>query len=123
MGIRRRKGWLGILLASVSLALTGCGPAGHPQKPEQQTHPPAPKVHYEQVAPIFAQRCTMCHGPNGIEAQAPLTRYEEVMRFVSPGDAESWLVLKTQPGGSMNERLTAQEAALIRQWVIDGALR
>ncbi|MBE3556023.1 MAG: hypothetical protein IMW91_02905 [Firmicutes bacterium] len=119
----KRKRWVGILLIGTFLGLTGCGSAAHPQKPPQQAPPPAPKVHYEQVAPIFAQRCMMCHGPNGIEAQAPLTSYEEVLRFVSPGDAESWLVLKTQPGGSMNERLTAQEAALIRQWVTDGALR
>lgn len=91
-----------------------------PQTPNPTPTPaagPAVSIAYVQdIKPILAADCLRCHGN--------LASYGAVMAFVTPGSPSSLLVRVTQPGGSMNGRLSgdrAGKADLIRRWVVDNA--
>jgi hypothetical protein len=46
---------------------------------------PSPIPSYKNdVAPIFAMHCTLCHSPTGIAANAPETTYADVFAQASP---------------------------------------
>ncbi|MCX8038112.1 MAG: hypothetical protein N3D11_13870 [Candidatus Sumerlaeia bacterium] len=47
----------------------------------------ATREDYESdVAPILAQRCVSCHGPDGERSDSPLTSYEQVLRYAQTTD-------------------------------------
>jgi hypothetical protein len=89
-----------------------------PQAPNPTPTPaaaPGASIAYVQdIKPILEADCLRCHGN--------LASYGGVMAFVTPGSASSLLVRVTQPGGSMNSRLSGdrtRKADLIRRWVVD----
>ena len=66
------------------------------------------------IKPILDSSCRSCH--------AQLGSYAGTLLVVRPGDPSSPLVVKTQPGGSMNSKLPGDRAAnaeLIRRWVVE----
>ena len=90
-----------------------------PQTPSPTPTPaagPGVSVAYVQdIKPILDADCVRCHGSN-------LASYPAVMAFVTAGSASSLLVRVTQPGGSMNGRLSGDargKADLIRRWIVD----
>ncbi|MCA8926326.1 MAG: Ig-like domain-containing protein [Planctomycetes bacterium] len=91
-----------------------------------------PLTYVDDVKPILTAKCIVCHAPGGVFAVRPLTNYQEVtsqisfanVAFVVPADpANSALVQKTQPGGTMNQYVTPAEAATISDWVLSGAVQ
>jgi hypothetical protein len=86
-------------------------------QPTSTPTPAAASVAYEQdIRPILEADCLKCHGQFG--------SYAGTMGYVVAGNASSRLVRATQSGGSMNRYLSgdkAAKAALIRQWVVEGA--
>lgn len=73
------------------------------------------------VAPILNADCIRCHGPSNRQAGVDLSTYQNVMRLVAAGNANSILVLVTQPGGLMYGQFSgsrATKAATIRDWVV-----
>ena len=94
-----------------------------------------PKVSFNrQIKPILANKCFVCHGPDEKERQAELrldVRDEAVPAVIKPGDAEHSEVmvrvtstdaeLKMPPVKSKRPVLTADEMALLRRWIDEGA--
>ncbi|MEX2176475.1 MAG: PSD1 and planctomycete cytochrome C domain-containing protein [Pirellulaceae bacterium] len=87
-----------------------------------------------QIKPILAGKCFTCHGPDEKERQAELrldVRDEAVPLVIKPGDAvHSELFvritsddkdLQMPPADSKKPGMTADEVALIRQWIEQGA--
>lgn len=91
--------------------------------PATGTPPAAPAVAYVQdIKPILDTDCIVCHSgrnaPNGLE----LTTYANVLRVVQPGNANSRLIVMTQPGGQMFGNFSGDRQAkstLIRRWVVE----
>ncbi|MEZ0229303.1 MAG: IPT/TIG domain-containing protein [Planctomycetota bacterium] len=91
------------------------------------------------VKPILETKCTLCHTQGGPSSFAPFTdvaggpaiytrirngvsTFNTPATYVVPGDAlQSLVVVKTQTGGAMNDKLTATEAQTIKDWVLQGA--
>ncbi len=123
-----------VLLAAFAV---GCGGGGSPTAPSSgpaggatsggsPTTPPAPiTVSYLQdTKAIFDSDCVVCHGPRIENAGVNLTSYQNVLRVVRPGDANSLLLQVTQLGGKMHTNLSGDrltKAALIRRWVVENA--
>jgi|GEM_PF-1605796 len=91
-----------------------------------------PLTYVDDVKPILTAKCIVCHAPGGVFAAKPLTNYQQVtsqvsfggVNFVVPGDpANSALVQKTSPGGTMNQYVTPAEIAVISDWVLSGAVQ
>lgn len=73
------------------------------------------------VAPILNADCVRCHGPSTHEAGVDLSTYQNVMRLVVAGSANSVLVLVTQPSGLMFSQFGGNrttKAATIRDWIV-----
>jgi hypothetical protein len=84
------------------------------------TPPPGPISYATWVAPIIGQ-CTGCH--DGVHQSPDFTQgYSQVVKDVVPGSsATSQLCTITASGHSMAGYLTAQQHALMVQWVDNGA--
>jgi mono/diheme cytochrome c family protein len=88
----------------------------------------------KQIAPIFAQHCIDCHGPDEQESQFRLDRRSTMLAggdsgepSVVPGEPESSFLLKLirrdEPGMEMppDESLAPQQVDLIERWIAGGA--
>jgi Protein of unknown function (DUF1553)/Protein of unknown function (DUF1549)/Planctomycete cytochrome C len=88
-----------------------------------------------QIKPILSNKCFVCHGPDEKERKAELRldiRDEAVPSVIKPGDsAHSEVVvrvtsddpeMKMPPVKSRRPVLTADEIALIRKWIDEGAV-
>ncbi len=124
----RRAAWAWFAgLAAVVAA--GVRPAGlaAAEKPE--------KLDYNRhILPILADRCFMCHGPDRAKREADL-RLDELneasKRVLSPGRSSESELLRRISSANPEERmpppeskkppLTADEIALIRRWIDEGA--
>src|SRR5687768_7784316 len=94
-----------------------------------------PKISYSrQIKPILSGKCFACHGPDEKERKAELRldiRDEAVISAIVPGmAAESELInritttdadLAMPPADSKKQPVTAEEVALIRSWIDEGA--
>jgi uncharacterized membrane protein len=94
-------------------------------------------VDYSRVAPIFAQRCVKCHTKQGLMGAAPegyrLASYADTISSadrvrVVPGNPEASELVRRIRGQSRPRMpydgppfLTAEEVALIEEWIADGA--
>jgi phage shock protein A/mono/diheme cytochrome c family protein len=87
-----------------------------------------------QIKPILANKCFVCHGPDEKERKAELrldVRDEAVPSVIKPNDAEHSEVvvritsgdpdLRMPPVMSKRPVLTADEIALVRKWIDQGA--
>jgi hypothetical protein len=98
-------------------------------------HSAEPKVSFtRQIKPILSNKCFVCHGPDEKERQAELrldVRDEAVPSVIKPGDGAHSEVfvritsddpdLKMPPVKSKRPVLTAEEIALVRRWIDEGA--
>ncbi|MEW5976223.1 MAG: c-type cytochrome domain-containing protein [Acidobacteriota bacterium] len=94
---------------------------------------PSPQVSFAaQVAPILQKSCAGCHSQNAKMGGFVLTSFDELMRggshgkAIIPGDAEGSRLVqmiegKIQPRMPMSGELPAEEVAIIRQWIDQGA--
>ncbi len=74
------------------------------------------------MKPIFDSDCVVCHGGSFPSANYSMSTYAGVMRDVVPGNANSRLVIWTQPGGTMYRFWTGnaqQKATMVQQWVVN----
>jgi hypothetical protein len=93
-----------------------------------------PVTYENDVEPILAKKCQVCHGGNVTEGQLDMTTFELLMkggkrgRPVVPGNSADSLLVKSAgrtqkplmpPKGE--EPLTPQELALIKLWIDQGA--
>jgi mono/diheme cytochrome c family protein len=126
-----------VLLATLVAAFAvGCGGGGSPTAPTSggapggaasggtATSPPASVTvsYLQDTKAIFDSDCVVCHGPRIENAGVNLTSYQNVLRVVRPGDANSLLVQVTQLGGKMHTNISGDrltKAALIRRWVVE----
>jgi len=101
----------------------------------------APPVDFErEIAPLFAAKCLACHGPNkqrsgfrldvrsialeGGEFSAPNIRPGDadaspLARYIADADHDMAMPPKS---GRTGARMTAEEVALIRRWIDEGAV-
>lgn len=137
-GWRRGVGFPRVVLAALAavapVLAPACGGGGSPTAPSSsggtgttgggQASPPTTiTVSYLQdTKAIFDTDCVVCHGPRIENAGVNLTSYQNVLRVVQPGNANSLLVQVTQLGGKMHTNLSGDrlsKAALIRRWVVE----
>jgi hypothetical protein len=84
----------------------------------------APLAYNQDLRPIFATDCVVCHGSGRADGNYRMTTYAQVMTAVRAGSAASRLVVVTQPGGSMYRYFTGTttarqtKAAQVRSWVV-----
>ncbi|MEZ0227247.1 MAG: Kelch repeat-containing protein, partial [Planctomycetota bacterium] len=95
-------------------------PTPTPPPPVTPTPPPAPALSFAtDVQPILKAKCVVCHPGAG---KPSLQTYADALKFVvASSSSTSKLVKKTQAGGTMSVHLTTAEAAVLKQWVDDGA--
>ena len=123
---------LPIVALSLVVALAGCvavQPAtdtANPASPSLSTSTPttstAPLAYTPDIAPIFASDCVPCHAGSRPQGSYSMANYAAVMRDVSPGNAKSVLVTKTQSGGSMYRYFSVDRAGradMVRRWVVN----
>lgn len=71
------------------------------------------------VEAIIYQKCIICHGPGGQVADKSFKTYDDVMRYVKPGDLNSPLLVKAKDGHVKG--LTADEIGKLEDWIKNGA--
>ena len=85
------------------------------------TPTPSTITYVKDVQPVLSADCVRCHGPSRRESGVDLSTYSNVMRTVSPGNANSLLILVTRQGGRMYNELSgsrSQKSTLIRDWIV-----
>jgi hypothetical protein len=124
-----------LLLVPVAASLTmvaACGggstsTGGNPVSPTSGTTTvtlPAsgqPLSYDQDIKAILVADCGGCHGSSQASAGYRVDTYANVMKAVAAGNANSTLVVVTQPGGLMYGRWNgsaAQKADLVKQWVV-----
>jgi cytochrome c len=118
----------GVFAAAVLFFLSACRyattsptTASSPQTPSASASGSTTLTYTTDVAPILASDCVRCHGPSIRQAGIDLSTYAGVLHVVSPGDANSLLVLATQPNGLMYGQFSGNRSAkstTIRDWVV-----
>jgi len=83
-----------------------------------------------QVLPIFQSSCADCHGGETKEVELGLMTYADVMKgseygtVIEAGDPDASLLIEMVSAGEMPQdapALEAEEIALIRAWILQGA--
>jgi hypothetical protein len=90
---------------------------------EEPSSPPAVSFSAD-VFPILESRCVQCHGPSRTSGGVKTDSYDAVMAIVTPGDAETSLLVEVVVTGYMPRRgpkLLPSEIELISTWVNAGA--
>lgn len=139
----RRLSWV-FLLALACAPLAGCGDfeRGKPlpvdvdegldgdENGDGADNGGAPAVVFADVRPVLDQRCGQCHGPNSGTAFAlpagDEAAYDEVLGYVSPGDAAASPLLTkadgtASHGGGVVLSPGSPDHRLIGGWIADGA--
>jgi Planctomycete cytochrome C len=73
------------------------------------------------VAPILNADCIQCHGGARRDGGVDLSFYSTVLKVLTPGNANSKLIIVTQSGGLMFSQLTGNrnaKAAIIKDWIV-----
>ncbi|MFO0248368.1 MAG: DUF1549 domain-containing protein, partial [Planctomyces sp.] len=91
---------------------------------------PLPPSFEKDVLPLLAAKCHDCHSGDVQEAQLDLRTLSEILRggengpAVVPGEPHGSLLLDLVASGQMppaeNDRLSAEEVALLRRWIKAG---
>lgn len=97
--------------------------------PPSSTCSPDSVYFVTQVQPVISSNCTMsgCHDNTSHADGVNLTSYNNIMRYVVPGNAGSSKLYKVmiRTGGERmppNAPLSSTQLALIQQWINQGAL-
>jgi mono/diheme cytochrome c family protein len=87
----------------------------------------APLTFAAAIGPLFQQRCTACHGQDGIQG-LDLTRYSTALAggksgaAIVPGDPENSLLVKKQSGAQPHfGQFTPDELKRVVDWIAAGA--
>ncbi len=94
--------------------------------PTQAVPTPAALTWTSFVGPLLQQKCTVCHGVNGV-AGLNLTTYSDAMKGATTGpvivsnDAANSLLYQIQSAGGHPGQLQANELEFIKQWIDAGA--
>jgi nitrate/TMAO reductase-like tetraheme cytochrome c subunit/mono/diheme cytochrome c family protein len=102
------------------------------QLPPEPTEVPisedTPVTFNDVIGPIFALRCSSCHGPNNPLQDLNLTDYVSVLLggvngpAVIPGDPENSLVVIKMKGDQPHfAQLSTEELNLVIRWIAEGA--
>src|SRR5689334_11517575 len=124
------------MLTTVVLLVAVHGNAGEGDAPP----PAAPGLRYDRdVRPLLADRCFKCHGPDEKKRRAKLRLDEADSAFadrgkgpaIVPGDPDASEMLsraasddpklRMPPPNSGRKPLTADEQALVKRWIEQGA--
>jgi len=86
------------------------------------------------IRPILSDRCFTCHGPDDAAREGELrldVRDQAILSAIVPGDAEASPLVERisshdaeeqmPPADSQRQRLDAEQIALIRRWIDEGA--
>ena len=82
-------------------------------------------ITYQVLLPVLTQRCGQCHGAAPMKGLR-LTDYASLMAgsengpMIVPGSPDESKIVQVQEAGHFGQ-LTADEIALLRQWIADGA--
>jgi hypothetical protein len=103
-------------------------PVAATQPPAESSPASAPSLTWDaQVAPLFAQKCLMCHGPSA-SGGLTLSSYADAMKggasgpVFLPGDsAHSPMIVKFESGKHPYASLLAEEIAKVKAWLDAGA--
>jgi hypothetical protein len=127
---------MAVFCASLSaVALSGCvkvqpptdtagsGTSDSLTSPTSPTPTPSAALAYVQdMQPIFASDCVVCHSGSRPSAGYSMSTYAAVMRDVTPGNPNSRLVIWTQSNGSMYRYFSgnrSSKADMVKRWVVD----
>jgi len=96
-----------------------------PADPTSATSNQTSALAYNQdLKPIFAADCIVCHGSGRADGGYRMTTYAQVMAGVRPGSASSPLVVVTQRYGSMYRYFSGTSTArqgkadAVRTWIV-----
>ncbi len=84
-------------------------------------------VTWAQVGPVFAAKCSMCHGASLATNGLSLATYAEALKgaqdgpVILPGAAANSKLIQVQSQGGHPGQLTDEELALVRAWIDAGA--
>lgn len=113
--------------------LLGGGIFASGARAESAVERPRPIVFNRDIRPILSDNCFFCHGPDASNREAGLrldVRDEAIDVAILPGDAEaSELIARilsedtdlVMPPPSTGRALSAEQKALLRQWIDEGA--
>jgi len=79
------------------------------------------------VGPLFAERCSSCHGSIGKLAELDLSSYETALAggksglVIVPGNLEESLLIAIQSAGGHPGQLTPEEIQVVTEWIAAGA--
>lgn len=71
---------------------------------------------------LFDADCVECHGPRRREHNVDLSTYQNVLRTLTPGNANSTLIRESGPRGPMYGYWRGDAAAkadLVRRWIVE----
>jgi nitrate/TMAO reductase-like tetraheme cytochrome c subunit len=98
--------------------------------PPPVTATPAPVVGTPtwnaNIGPLLASKCTLCHGDSNPPSGLSLTTYEGIMQgaedgpVIVPGDSAASELVEVQSGQHFG-KLSADELALVKEWIDAGA--
>ena len=108
-----------VAAAAVALAL-GCSSSSPPSCPNDLPASCAatPPSYTRDVAPIFASKCVVCHGPGGVESNRDLSTYDHVHTLRSSVLNQVHACAMPPANG---ESLTAPERATLLGWLVCSA--
>ena len=128
--MERRRGLRGMTLV-IALAAFALAAACAERRDLPASPAPPDRVTYEaDVKPIFDARCISCHGGANPAARYDMTTLDGIkgngldgVPNAIAGDPQSLLVVKSEPGGSMNSFYSSpDEVALVERWVVEDSL-
>lgn len=74
-----------------------------------------------QVAPIFAEKCVSCHANQTPKLTADVAYSQLVPNYVNTANPESSKIYTVPTSGTHYAKVSAAQAALILQWIKEGA--
>ncbi len=109
--------------------LPGCvadGPIGIPRSGCPSDLPadddcPTASPFYEQVAPIFATRCAICHGASGLETKYRFDTYAQVHDVVATRTLILTQIYGCRMPPSCAPNLSPDERRTMLKWLVCGA--
>ncbi|MGE0816562.1 MAG: hypothetical protein AB7O28_18240 [Vicinamibacterales bacterium] len=123
---------LGVVMGvALAVAAAGCGdgPGGNLTGPTvvlggAETNPGGGATigYVQDIKPILDADCVECHGPRRREHNVDLSTYQNVLRNLTPGNANSNLIRQSGRNGAMYRYWrgdAAAKAELVRRWVVE----